>query len=114
MSLVVALLPLLLILTIVLIIPCLIVGFWKKRPVWAFIVATTVLFVSLGIPVLLQVMVTYSEGDPQLVAGLISQAIMSVVFFLIICVPILWLFQWFVLRRYRRNNPKVDLHKTFS
>ena len=108
---------LLLVLVLVLFIPCLIVGFWKKRPVWAFIIATIVLFITLVTPGLIttfQAMAIYGEGDPHLMAGGISQTIVEALLFMIVCVPTLFIFQWSVLRRHKRKLPKVDADKTFS
>ena len=59
-------------------------------------------------------MMIYGEGDPQLMAGGISEAIVGAMLRLIFYLPILWVFQWFILRRHRRKHPKVDADKTFS
>jgi hypothetical protein len=93
------------------------VGFWKKHPVWAFVVATLVLINMSILPVIIsvfQVMMIYGEGDPQLMAGMISEAIAGTILRLIFCLPLIFLFQWWVLRRHRRRFPKVDADKTFS
>lgn len=103
-------------LVVTLFIPCLIVGFWKKRPVWAFIVATLVLITMSILPVIIKVfqaMMIYGEGDPQLMAGMISEAIVGTILRLIICLPLLFLFQWFVLRRHKKKLTKVDAGKAF-
>ena len=117
MSLLGSIIPLLLSILAVFFIPCLIVGLWRKRPVLSFILASLVMFITLVVPTIiktLQAMVIYGEGDPQLVAGLISQAIVAVILSLVIYLPLLFLFQWFILRRHRRKNPTVDADKTFS
>ena len=104
-------------LILVLFTPCLIVGFWKKRPVIAFIIATLVMFITVVAPSLIktfQAMLIYGEGDPELLAGGISEAIVGALLLMIVCIPLLFLFQWFILRRHRRKNPKVDADKTFS
>jgi len=98
----------------VFLIPCLIVGLWKSRPVLAFIVATIILSVTLAAPILLEVIVTYKQGDPELTADLISQAIVATTLMIIIFIPILFLFQWLVLRRHKKKLSKVDADKTFS
>jgi len=102
---------------IVLFIPCLIVLFWKKRPVLAFIIATLVMFLTLIAPAIIktfQAMMIYGDGDPQLMAGGISEAIVSALLLMVICVPLLFLFQWLVLRRAKKKLTKVDADKTFS
>jgi len=101
----------------VLFIPCLIVGLWKKRPVWAFIVATLVLIMTSVAPGLIktfQAMAIYGTGDPQLMAGGISEAIVGAMLGLIIHLPLLFLFQWLILRRHRKKTAMVDVDKTFS
>lgn len=102
---------------IVLFIPCLIVLFWKKRPVLAFMIATLVMFLTLVAPSIIktfQAMMIYGEGDPQLLAGGISEAIVGALSLMIICVPLLLLFQWLVLRRAKRKLVKIDTNQTFS
>ena len=97
--------------------PFFIVGLWRRRPVWAFILATLVIFVTLfgaGVIKTYQAMMIYGEADPQLMAGGISQSFVGTILRLIIYLPLLWLFQWFVRRRHRRKPPKVDADKTFS
>jgi len=104
-------------LIITLFIPCLIVAFWKKRPVLAFIVATIVMWLTLAAPGIIktiQAIMIYGNQNSQLAAGGISESIISVMPALIICIPVLWVFQWFILRRHRRKHPKVDMDKTFS
>lgn len=101
----------------ILFIPCLIVAFWKRRPVWAFILATFVMFLTIVAPSIIktfQAMMIYDTGDPQLMVGGIAEAIVGALLLMIVCVPLLFLFQWFVLRRHRKKNPKVDADKTFS
>ena len=100
-----------------LVIPCLIVGFWRKRPLAAYITAMIVMFlvmISLPLIRIFQAMMIYGEGDPQLMAGQLSEAIVTGLIGLVLLGPILFLFQWFVLRRHRRKVPKVDADKTFS
>ena len=99
---------------VIFLIPCLIVGFWKSRPVWAFCIATLVLAVTFTIPILLQFMVLRNTADPQFAQDLIRYSVSGAVLAVIVCAPLVWLFQWFVLRRHRRTPPKVDAEKTFS
>ena len=98
-------------------IPFLIVGFWKKRPRSAFILATFVLFFTIVSPSLIkafQAMMIYGTGDPQLIAAGISEALAVGLMGLIFLGPILFLFQWFVLRRNKKKLTKVDADKIFS
>jgi len=100
-----------------LIIPCLIVGFWRKRPVADFITASIVLFLSLIAPGFIktfQAMMIYGSGDPQLMAGSISQAIVSGILLLVFALPLLYLFQWFMRRRYRNKLTKSVVETTFT
>ena len=53
-------------------VPFFIVGFWRSRPILAFIVATLVIFATLfggGIIKTFQAMMIYGESDPHLMAG---------------------------------------------
>jgi len=59
-------------------------------------------------------MMIYGEGDPQLVAGGISEAIVSGGLKLIFALPLLYLFQWFVRRRDKNKLAKTDIDKTFT
>lgn len=103
--------------SVMLFIPCLIVGFWKKRPRIAFILGMLVMFLTIISPSFIKTflaMFVYGEGDPQLMAGQLSEAIVMGLVGLVILGPILFLFQWFVLRRHRRKFVEIDTDKTFS
>ena len=97
---------------LVFIIPCLIVMFWQKKPVVAFLSALILGFafcVAPGLIQTFQAMMIYGTGDPQLMAGGISQAITSAILGSIIYVPILFLFQWFGrLRKRKRDRAMID------
>ena len=98
-------------------IPFLIVGLWKKRPRTAFAIALLLIFLSLIAPDFIktfQAMMIYGEGDPQLMAGQLSEAILMGLMGLVFFGPILFLFQWFVLRRHKKKLAKVDADKIFS
>ena len=89
---------------LILAIPCLIVGLWRSRPVAAFITASLVLVLICILPLIVktgQAMMIYGHGDTQLVAGLLSEAILTTILSLIVFLPILLLFQWIVRRRYK-------------
>lgn len=107
--------PLLLLIVIVLFIPTLIVTLWKRKPKTALALATFILFLTVTLPGLIatfQAMMTYGSGDPQLMAGGISRAIMLGAIGLMVGLPILAFIQWFARRKYKRrlaeqNNPDI-------
>ena len=87
---------------ILLLIPFAIVGFWKKHPIIAFIIAIILSFFLLIIPGLIQVfqaMMIYGTGDPQLMAGGIAEAITSAIMAMFLVIPLLFIFQIFMRRR---------------
>lgn len=93
-----------------------IVGFWRKRPILAFILAALILV--LPIPILgmiktFQAMMIYGAGDPQLMASGISQAMMSTSFTVPIGLPLLALFQWGVRHLAKSNATRADVENTF-
>lgn len=103
-------------LIILTIISCLIVGLWRKHPVWAFIIAGLILV--LPIPIIgmiktFQAMMIYGTGDPQLMAGGISEAMMSTFLTVPIGLPLLALFQWSIRRLIRKKDSRVDVENTF-
>ena len=102
---------------VIMFIPSLIVAFWKKHPVWAFAVASLIMFVTLFVFVASPLwLVTALEDtkEPMFSEEVIVYAFRAAIMPMIICVPLLWLFQWFILRRHRGKNPKLDADKTFS
>ena len=109
--------PLLVVLVVIFFIPSLIVLLWKKRPALAFIIASLIMlatFFVLRLMVAINIVSTFSDGDPQLMAGGISEAIVGALLSMVFFGPILWIFQWFILRRHRKKMFKVDTDKTFS
>ena len=106
--------PILITLGVIFLIPCFIVWYWKSSPVWAFIVAVLVLFAVLMVPILLQLIYGYDGNDQQFNADLIGFALQGGLLAMVLCAPLLWLFQWFILRHHRKKHPKVDMDKTFS
>jgi uncharacterized protein (DUF2062 family) len=75
------------------------------------------MFLSLIAPTIIktfQAMLIYGEGDPQLMAGAISESIVGAILLMVFCLPLLWAFQWFILRRHRKKLPKKDVDRTFS
>lgn len=102
---------------VVMFIPFLIIAFWKKHPLWAFLVACLILFATLFIlsasPLWLMTALE-DTGEPMFAAEVIVYAFRAVIIPMAICLPLLWLFQWFILRRHRLKHPKVDADKIFS
>jgi O-antigen ligase len=98
-------------------IPFLIVGFWRRRPVWAFIVASIVFLISSiapGIIKTFQAMMVYGAGDPELMAGGISESIVSAMLSLFVALPVLFVFQWLVRRHFKKRLAQEDIEATFS
>ncbi len=87
-------------------IPIVIVVRWKGRPVFAFILAALVMilgFVAPGIIQTFQAMMIYGAGDPQLMAGAISESILNGLLGLITMLPVLALVQWISRRRHKKS-----------
>lgn len=98
-------------------IPCLIVGLWKKRPRRAFCVAMLTLFLTVITPPLIDTfpsIMVYGQDDAKVIAGVFSEIILMGIIGLILLGPIVFLFQWFVLRRHKKKLAKVDADKVFS
>lgn len=93
-----------------LLIPFTLVGSWKKHPILALIIAVILAFFLLTIPGLIrvfQVMMIYGTGDPQLMAGGISEAIVRAIMALFLVVPLLLIFQIFMRRR-RKDKARYE------
>lgn len=107
----------LLLLPFAFILPALIVIFWRRRPVIAFLLAATVLFLSLSAPGLiqtLQAMMIYGTDDPELMAGGISVALIGAMYSLIIGLPILAFIQWIARRNYKKPVTKKETDDIFQ
>ena len=110
------LLMLILVAFLILLIPGVIIVLGKRRPVISFIAAAIALMVILIAPPLIktfQAMMIYGTGDPQLMAGGISEAIANTGLGLIVFLPLLFLFQFFVRRKYKRDDEKRARDETF-
>ena len=93
-----------------LLIPFILVGSWKKHPILALIIAVILAFFLLTIPGLIrvfQVMMIYGTGDPQLMAGGISEAIVRAIMALFLVVALLLIFQIFMRRR-RKDKARYE------
>jgi len=100
-----------------LLIPILIVIRWRKRPVAAFIIASIILYLSLILPGLIktfQAMMIYGVGDPELMAGGISQALMTSFLGLPILLPVLAIVQWISRRAHKRALLKSKALSSFE
>lgn len=94
-------------LCLIFLIPSLIVIIWKRRPVWAFALASIILYLTVAAPRIIgtfQAMAIYGTGDPELMAGGISSALVEGLFTLPILLPVLALIQWAARRRYKRGQ----------
>ena len=111
----IALFVILLSLFVILLIPSLIVIFWKKRPVWAFLLGAIIAILTVVAPEMIQTfqaMKIYGSGDPQLMAGAISEALTRGMILTPIILPMLALIQWISRRRYKRwqdAQPPTDI-----
>ncbi len=104
-------------LAVFLFIPSLIVIFWKRRPVWAFAISSIIAYFTFAAPGIiktLQAMMIYGTGDPELMAGGISEALVNALFALPILLPILALIQWIARRRWRKKQISKLSPDTFS
>jgi len=100
-----------------LILPILIVCLWKRRPVIAFLTASLLLFIGWTVPVLLQTfqaLMIYGTGDPELMAGGISQAIVGTSLAMFIGLPVLAFIQWIARRNYKRAQKQDAPKDIFS
>jgi len=89
----------------------LIVCFWKKRPILALILASLLAILAMTIPSLVQTfqaLMIYGTGDPQLMAGGISEAIVSVILAMCVVLPLLILFQVVTHRRWKAKLKAED------
>lgn len=112
-----SLIPLLLLILTTLVVPILIVVFWRKRPVLAFISAGFVMLASVLFPPLaigIHQMMEDGQGDPQLIAGNISMAVSLGLFCIIFLFPVLAFIQWLARRKYAKAQKQINAHKTFE
>lgn len=97
------------------ILPVLIVCLWKSRPLLAFLMASVVLFIAWVTPGVIrtyQAMQIYGARDPQLMAGGISETIVTTLLAMFIGLPLLALIQWVARRHYKRalkEKPPKDI-----
>ncbi len=88
-------------------IPSLIVIIWKRRPIWAFGIASILLYLIIAAPGIIktfQAMAIYGVGDPELMAGEISEALVRALLVLPVLLLILALIQWIARRKYKRKK----------
>lgn len=98
----------------ILFIPCLIITFWRSRPRLAMFTACLVLFLTFALSGIIQTSqaeTTFGNGASEMIAGAISEAIISAVLAMVIFVPILFLFRWII----RKIFPdKVKMKNVFE
>lgn len=98
------------------VLPVVIVWFWTKRPIIALVVASFLMLLALILPkvlVTLQALVIYGTGDPQLLAGGISEAVVTGILFMIVGVPVLAVIQWVSRQSQKSKLTKPDVDKAF-
>ncbi|WP_233349933.1 MotA/TolQ/ExbB proton channel family protein [Litorimonas cladophorae] len=98
-------------LTAILLVPSLIVIFWKRRPILAFAVGATVAYLTMVAPGIIktfQARMIYGTGDPELMAAGISEALVNALFSLPITLPVLALIQWIARRRFKKKQALSD------
>lgn len=94
-------------LTAILLVPSLIVIFWKRKPILAFAVGGIIAYLTIAAPSVIktfQAMMIYGTGDPELMAGGISDALVNALFSLPIILPVLAFIQWIARRRYKKKQ----------
>ena len=99
-----------------LVISFLIVGLWRKRPIWAFIIAALILVLPspiIGLIKTFQAVAIYGSSDPQLMAGGIREAYASSNYIIVFGLPLLALFQWGIRRLTRKRDSKEAVENTF-
>ena len=110
-------------------VPLLIVGLWRRRPVLAMVTALVVLFVTMitrGVIITSQAMMTYGDDPPYtaadpmltpdylpLISPAISEAIVSGIIILIVYLPVLLVFQFFVRRWFKKKHARETSEDTF-
>lgn len=83
----------------ILFIPCLIITFWRSRPRLAMVTACVISFLFLALPGIIktyQAMTIFGSANAQMIAGGISETIISASLAMVIYVPILFLFRWII------------------
>lgn len=98
-------------------VPMLIVIFWKRRPVWAMILAMVILFLTIVIPNMYSTyqMITYSgAADPAVVSGAMAQTITTALIGSLFGLPILCLARWIARRRWKHRLVEADAKDMFS
>ncbi len=94
----------------------LIVGLWRKRPIWAFIIAALILVLPspiIGLIKTFQAVAIYGSSDPQLMAGGIREAYASSNYIIVFGLPLLALFQWGIRRITRKRDSREAVENTF-
>ena len=83
--------------------PFYIVGIWRKRPVWSFVLAALVLFFLSYLTRVLQSMdlisASHDQSNLRLLRRQITQIKKQYILVVIITLPLLFVFQLYMLRR---------------
>ena len=95
--------------------PISILYFWRHRPFTGLFAALILLLTILILKESLETvapLIKQNTNDPQVIAGVVSQAIVSSVMQLIVCLPILSVAHWLIRRQYitkiTSNEPRLD------
>jgi len=102
---------------ICLVLPLIIVIFWQKRPIIALILASLIACIGPGALAMIQTfqaMMIYGTGDPQLMAGGISNALSKSIISLIVFVPLLFFVQWVARTLRKRKVSRADIQLAFE
>lgn len=89
----------------------LMVWLWQKRPIISMILASLLAYLAMVVPGMIQTfqaMMIYGSGDPQLMAGGISQAMTGSMLAMFVILPLLILFQWIGRTRRRAKQKRAD------
>lgn len=100
-----------------LVLPVIIVVFWQKRPVIALIIASLLAAIGpglIGMIKVFQAMMIYGTGDPQLMAGGISEAFIMSIISLVVSVPLLIFVQWVARFLRKRKASRADINSAFE
>ena len=108
---------LLIVFLILLVLSFLVVGMWHKRPIISVFLASLFVFMaffSIGLFQIFKALLIYGTGDPQLMAGAISESIVTAILKVVLILPVLILFQWIMRRRWQSRVRNAVALKGFE
>ena len=109
-------------LSILIVAPIIVLSFlmvwrWQKRPIISLILAIFLAFLAMILPGMIQTfqaMMIYGTGDPQLMAGGISQAMTGSTLSMFLILPLLILVQWIGRAVKREKEQASDVIDEFE